>query len=158
MEITIKGYKVQIDEEDYERVTSLKWWVQIAHGNVYFYHKFWNPEKTHKHNVSLQRFLLGLQPHDKRQGDHINGNTLDNRRSNLRICTIAENTRNMKRHKSNQTGFKGIQLNKKSGKYIARICVNLKQIHLGYFSTPEEAHTAYCEASKKYHGEYGRTE
>lgn len=71
--------------------------------------------------------------------DHINGNCLDNRKSNLRICTISDNMYNTYRQRNNSTGVrKHIQ----KGKYIsyqAYISINNKQINLGYFDTKEKA-------------------
>jgi hypothetical protein len=88
--------------------------------------------------------------------DHINGNTLDNRKANLRICTRAENNCNIKRRKNNTSGYKGVSFDKRKKKWSAYISKNYKHYFLGYFVTPEEAYIAYCKASKKYHGEYGR--
>ena len=160
-EIDIKGHKVLIDDEDFDRVTALKWWVDksniVKRGLVYFYHSF-KIENGKKYDQSLQRFILGLERRDGFQGDHINGDTLDNRRCNLRKCTVAENTQNAKIHKNNTTGYKGVHLHKPTNKYVARIGINNMRILLGYFNTAEEAYAAYCEASKKYHGDFGRIE
>ena len=90
--------------------------------------------------------------------DHINGDTLDNRKCNLRICTQADNIKNRKKDIDNSSGYKGVNWSKSNKKYLARICVNKKIIYLGYHATAELAYSAYCEASKKYHGEYGRLE
>lgn len=160
-ELDIKGYKVLLDDEDYDRVAALKWYVDKStikkRGKVYFYHGFYYDKKK-KYSMSLQRFLLNLPRGDSLLGDHINGDTLDNRRCNLRACTVAENTQNMKMPRTNTIGLKGVSFFKPNGKYRARICVDNKQRLLGYFSTPEEAHEAYCKASKELHGEFGRTE
>lgn len=88
--------------------------------------------------------------------DHKNGDKLDNRRSNLRLATHSQNMQN--RHVSTlkkSTQYKGVS---KSSRYrwTATIKVNGKQISLGNFDTPEEAHAAYCEAAAKYHGEFAR--
>lgn len=85
--------------------------------------------------------------------DHINRNPEDNRIVNLREATRAENNRNAK--KKNRTGFRGVSLHE-SGKYMSKIRNGEKSIYLGVFNTAEEAHAAYAEASKLYHGEYGR--
>lgn len=161
MEIDLHGYKVQIDADDYDRVMALKWWLdrgQIKKRNkIYFYHSFY--VSRHKTcNVALHRFILGLSHKDGYLCDHINGDTLDNRKCNLRKCTNTENSRNAKRPVTNTTGYKGVYLNKPTNKYVARITVDNKKILLGYYSDPKEAYTAYCEASKKYHGEFSRTE
>ena len=76
--------------------------------------------------------------------DHINGSRDDNRITNLRDVTNQEN-------QFNQTKARGYRLDKRSGKYKARICLNKKEIHLGYFSTEQEAKEAYLQAKIKYH-------
>ena len=97
-----------------------------------------------------------LSPPDDKEVDHINGDGLDNRLANLRIVSREQNQRNSKRRSDNTSGFKGVSLHGKSGKWQARIRIDGKQKSLGIFRTKEEAHKAYCDASKKYHGEYGR--
>jgi hypothetical protein len=57
-------------------------------------------------------------------------------------------------HRDNQFGLKGIKRSKHGKKWQARIQVDKKTIHLGAFSTPEEAHQAYCDAAFKYFGEF----
>lgn len=88
--------------------------------------------------------------------DHINGNRDDNRIENLRECGLAGNAKNRKRRRDNRTGFKGVSTDYKD-RFRATIQSDGVQIHLGMFDTAEEAHAAYVAASKKYHGEYGRT-
>ena len=112
---------------------------------------------TGKKVESLHRFLL--DPPSDMHVDHINGNSLDNRLSNLRICTHAENMRNRKMHKNNKCGMKGIYLDHSPGcanKYRAQIRVDGKKINLGRFSSKEDAYSAYKLAARKYHGEFAR--
>lgn len=89
--------------------------------------------------------------------DHINGNGLDNRRENLRLCTHAQNLQNQKRKKNNTSGIKGVSWCSKSRKWDARIRLNMKQFYLGKFSSKEDAANAYAQAALKYHGEFART-
>ena len=106
--------------------------------------------------IILHRVITGVAKH--LQVDHIDGDGLNNRRSNLRLSTQAENTRNAKRRSDNASGFKGVSWRKDISKWRADIAFNKKQINLGYFDCPKEAHAAYCAASEKYHGEFGRAE
>jgi len=86
--------------------------------------------------------------------DHINGNGLDNRRSNLRVCTPSQNKMNSKTYRTNKSGFKGVSFYKRDRNWSAQITMNFKKVHLGYFSTPGLAHVAYCNAALKLHGEF----
>jgi hypothetical protein len=85
--------------------------------------------------------------------DHINGEILDNRWSNLREATKLQNQHNKKMSKSNRSGYKGVYLTKRH-KYRSRIRVNKKELFLGYYDTPEEAHDAYVTAAIKYFKEF----
>ena len=89
--------------------------------------------------------------------DHINGNPLDNRKCNLRICTNAENSRNNTLWKTSSIGLKGVQSAKANGSaqpYRARIKYNYKEIQLGTFVTKEEAGIAYDKKALELFGEF----
>jgi hypothetical protein len=90
--------------------------------------------------------------------DHIDGNPLNNRIKNLRAVTHQQNMQNMKRRTNNKTGFKGVYYFAERKKWCAQISLDSKSTHLGIFGSPEEAYAAYCAASAKYHGQYGRVE
>lgn len=75
--------------------------------------------------------------------DHINGDGLDNRRKNLRICTPSENLLNMGKNSRNTSGYKGVHFHAKLKKWRARIRVNGKPISLGVFSNKKDADKAY---------------
>jgi hypothetical protein len=109
-------------------------------------------------HVLAYLWMTGSWPAD--QIDHRNGDRWDNRWENLRPATRSENVRNRKIQKNNSNGLKGViyMPRNKNKKYTARIMVNGKSISLKYHYTAEEAHAAYVEASKKYHGEFSRTE
>ena len=90
--------------------------------------------------------------------DHINGNGLDNRRSNLRICTMSENMMNRSKTKQNSTGYKGVYDtgDSKTNPYSSKIQKNGKVYCLGHYNTPEEAARAYDAKAKELHGEYAQ--
>lgn len=138
-----------VDDEDYEMVNEYKWhyhhdsyavttWSKVA-GRVKF--------------LLMHRLILGELVRGK-VTDHINGNGLDNRRENLRVCSQSENTCNQKQSKSNTSGYKGVFLQGK--KWKTQIRINGKTHYIGYFSDKIEAARAYNEAAKKYHGEFAR--
>ena len=114
-----------------------------------------NNRKYFAHRVA---FALHYGEWPSGEVDHINGNKTDNRIQNIREATNSENMRNTGKYSTNKSGKKGVCFDKRSGRWHAQIMRDYKKIHLGYFTTPEEAHAAYCDASTKYHGEYGKTE
>lgn len=90
--------------------------------------------------------------------DHINCDKTDNRITNLRLATDPQNGWNVGLNSKNTSGYKGVTFYSLTGKWRSRITVSGQVKYLGYYDTPEEAHAAYCEAAKKYHGEFARTE
>jgi hypothetical protein len=145
--------EVLIDDEDYDKIKKYHWYVRQSHGIFYANAQIMvNYKRTTFH---IHKIIMNT----KSVVDHINGNGLDNRKCNLRICTIKQNSTNLKKCKRNISGYKGVSAiaEKNSVKYIAQITYNYKNIYLGLFDTAQKAHSAYCEASKKYHGEFGRT-
>lgn len=89
--------------------------------------------------------------------DHINCDPEDNRLENLRDVTPSQNLCNRGKTIANTSGYKGVFLDKRNGKWTAAIKFGGKYRHLGKFSDPEAAHAAYARASKRLHGQYGRT-
>jgi HNH endonuclease len=89
--------------------------------------------------------------------DHINGDPTDNRWDNLRLATNAENLRAKRAPSKAASGLRGAHKNTGTKKFRARITVDYKPIHLGYFDTREEAHAAYQNAARKYFGEFAST-
>lgn len=106
--------------------------------------------------VLMHRLILGVS--DNCVVDHIDGNPLNNVRSNLRQCTSAENSRNRRRHKNNRSGFKGVYADRRSGgrirSWTAEIKLDGKKYRLGSHKTPELAYAAYKRAAKWLHGEF----
>ena len=91
--------------------------------------------------------------------DHIDGQKDNNRIENLRRCSIAQNQRNMKKPRTNSTGFKGVYVNNGRGKpYCAQVKFNNKKYYLGSFNTKEEAKEAYDNKARELHGDFYRYE
>ena len=90
--------------------------------------------------------------------DHVDGDRKNNCFSNLRLASRSQNISNSKKSVNNTSGYKGVCFSKRDGKFVAQIKCNKKRYHLGYYNNPEEAHTAYCEAAKKFFGDYARFE
>jgi hypothetical protein len=83
--------------------------------------------------------------------DHINGNRSDDSAINLRDATRFENNRNQRLRRDNASGFKGVSMEKRTGRYRALITAGGKQQSLGYFETAELAHEAYATAAIEMH-------
>lgn len=115
--------------------------------------------KYKKKAILLSRLIMGVENNNNVYVDHINGDTLDNRRSNLRICTFSENMKNRIISRSNRTGFKGVSVFKRGNtiKYVAKIQNNKVRKNLGYYKTAEEAAKRYDDEAKMLHGNFAKT-
>lgn len=88
--------------------------------------------------------------------DHRNYNPSDNRWSNLRCASQAQNMQNRPAQKNNTSGYKGVSLHRKTGKWAAEVQANGVRRRLGLFPSPEEAHAAYTKAAREMHGDFVR--
>jgi|SRR5579859_566306 len=153
-----RGQVAMVDDEDYEWLCQWKWsafWSPSARS--FYAHRCSSRREGKTHSIYMHREILGLKHGDSRIGDHVDPEqTLDNRRSNLRIATRTENRRNSVKQRDNTSGFKGVSFHKRIGKYQAQLNINGVRKSLGYRTTPEEAHVLYREAVKLHHGEYAR--
>lgn len=149
-----KGYSTIVDSIDADLI-KYKW---NPHREKYAIRYTTTRGKSHGvfiHRIILER-KLGRGLTSGEFVDHINGVGFDNRRCNLRLASMSENNRNVGKRSNNTSGYKGIS--RDHNFWRAEIRVNGKKIYLGIYSTKEDAYAAYCEASKKYHGEFGRLE
>jgi hypothetical protein len=103
----------------------------------------------------IWRIVTGEDPLHN-QIDHIDGNRLNNKFSNLRLANNSENQQNRKAPRHNTSGFKGVNWCKRRNKWAAKIGIENRRIWIGYFDTPELAHMAYCKAAAELHGEFAR--
>lgn len=118
-------------------------------------------QETQTTTLMLHRLVMGVT-NPKVLVDHVDtSNTLDNRKSNLRLVTHIENAQNRKTRRDSSTGYKGVYrvVQKRKSKdnyhiYLAYIGIDGKHIRLGYYKTAEEAARARDKASKEYFGEY----
>ena len=154
--IKIAGHEVSVDDQDVHFLSDFHWNVR-ASGRTSYVQKALFSDGQYVGYRSLHRLIMGCP--DDMVVDHINGDGLDNRRANLRICTAAQNTRNRKVNRNSASGFKGVELStapRTNNPWRARITVDGRRISLGSYPTPEEAYAAYCRAAKKMHGEFAR--
>lgn len=152
---TIKLTKNQIalvDDEDYIYLSKHSWIAANCPTNLNFYAQ----RQTNKKTVKMHRLIMNC-PADK-QIDHINGNTLDNRKLNLRIVAHQDNAKNRRHQKGAMFPYKGIMLlaRVKTKPYGARITVNGKTLFLGTFATIKEAAKSYNIAALEHFGEFAK--
>ena len=147
-----QGYYALVDDKDFEWLSELKWSVNRKRHSLYAQHA---KMRSGKGKIFYMHRLIMNAPKGK-QVDHINGNTLDNTRSNLRICSSSENLCNRKAPRQNTSGFKGVSWFERDKKWRARIGAKCKQKTIGYFDTKEEAAKAYDLMAKKLHGSFAR--
>jgi hypothetical protein len=133
-----------VDDEDYEYLSQWKWHA-TKHGNTYYAER-----KPNKKHCIMARIIMKCE--NDMVVDHINRDGLDNRKENLRICTIAENGRNKTKSKKTTNPYKGIQKNHL--KWTAIITYNKFTKCLGNFNSPEEAAIAYDKKARELFGEF----
>jgi len=104
--------------------------------------------------ILLHALLLGA--HAGQDVDHISGDKLDNRRSNLRLCTHQQNCFNQRKRNTNTSGYTGVSFSKRDSRYEAYIYKDARKIHLGLHESPVMAARARDQAALRYHGEYAR--
>ena len=151
---TSSGYEALIDDEDWDKIKDFAWHINKRGTNLYVVSsKFKNGKRE---NYKLHRLLLSAPP--GMQVDHIDGNSLNNHKSNLRLCTNQQNTCNSKKSFAGNPSsqYKGVCFYKKHKKWKSQIMFNYKQINLGLFSTELEAAIAYNNAAVRLHGEFAR--
>lgn len=145
-----------VDDDWYEILSRRKW-----HANNKKRRNFYAFTNTSMKNGSQRTIIsmhrLIMNPPKNKQVDHINGNTLDNRICNLRVCTNAENRKNGGKYFGKYSSkYKGVCWCKRDKIWKAEIKANSKHIYIGSFNNERQAMLAYNEAAKKYHGEFAR--
>ncbi len=151
-----KGQFAIVDAEDFEALNKFKWYYRPGQRkDGYAVRSIWLDWRKGKLlTFRLHREIIGAKAGEL--VDHINGDTLDCRKSNLRICSHAQNMKNQAKRVTNLSGYKGVTWNKRFKKFQARIGSNGKYRSLGYYMDPKEAALAYDNAAEKYHGEFAR--
>lgn len=137
--------KAIVDNEDFYYLNNFKW---QYHNKNYAVHHIRN-----RKSILMHRFIMNISD-PKVEIDHINHNGLDNRKSNLRICSNRQNHYNSKIRKDNKSGFKGVYFHKVSKKWEVRIKFNGRKLYLGQFKSKLDAAKKYNDAAKIYYGEF----
>ncbi len=143
-----------VDDDDYDFLSQWKWCPVQQKISPYARRAVVNPKGvTPKLTVYSMHRVIMCAPKGMFV-DHINGNTLDNRRANLRTCTQQENTRNQRKQAGKSSVYKGVHLETRLGRYRAQIRVNGKRKFLGYFISEIDAALAYDRAAIEFFGEF----
>lgn len=143
----------QVDDEDFESCAMYNWIAKVNKKNIYAIS--FDPFIKTTTSLSMHRIILDVK--DPRVlVHHIDGNGLNNQKSNLRLCTPSQNCHNSKLRHDSSTGFKGVCFQKTSKKFISHIKINHKKIHIGLFNTAIEAARARDLKAKELHGEFAR--
>ena len=143
---------VLIDDCMYDELNRYKWYLSKYRNYATRSHT----AKGKKNTIYMHRIILGLSFKDKKHSDHINGNGLDNRFSNLRICTNQQNMYNKGISSRNTSGFKGVCWKTRDEKWESKITKEGKRIALGHYDCPVEAAKSYNKAAIKYHGKFAK--
>ena len=140
---TSNGEEFYFDLEDYDKIKNYTWFI-----NSRGYVVTTLNNQSRKNSLGMHQLLMGIGC------DHKNRNPRNNKKSNLRVCTQAENTRNRTIQSNNTSGFIGVSEVKRNKKWIAYIGINGKTKRLGTYTDKEEAIKARLEAEAKYFGEF----
>ena len=143
-----------VDPEDYERLSKYEWEARRARNSPFYAaRQDMNPSTRKYQLVFMHREIIEIG--EGLFADHINHNTFDNRKANLRPATQTQNNRNRRKFAGQSNSkYKGVYWKKHIKKWVAQIGVNRKVIHLGCFEKEKDAARAYDEGAKKYHGEF----
>jgi len=145
-----RGQVAIVDDDDFEKFGRFKFQaIPCLTGGGYYANGHFNGKKRFLH-----REIMG-SPKGLRV-DHKNGDKLDCRKENLRVCTVAQNAMNRKgAQKNSKTGVRGVSPHRDGKRFTAAIGFGNRMIILGHFDTVKEASKSYADANKKYFGEFG---
>lgn len=142
--LTNGGFSI-CDANDFDRISQFNWF-SVKDGNIAYAMRGERGRLVRMHSEILGHKFI----------DHINGDGLDNRRSNLRAATASQNGMNRGKFAKSHSKFKGVTFSKKDNKWTSRIKANGKRISLGYFRDEMAAAIAYNNAAIKFFGPFAR--
>lgn len=147
---------ILIDKEDYERLIGNGWSLSLTeHGYIFCNKYLGKKDGKYKYERKYLHALIMGTPKGLFT-DHINGNRLDNRKKNLRICSAGQNTYNMKSNHGTSSSHKGVYKHSVNNRWIAQIRKAGKTEYLGSFKTEKEAALTYNRRAVELHGDFAR--
>ena len=149
-----RGYIAIVDADDFERLIKHKWHVITPDNKrAYACRGVWDPEqKKMVGHIYMHREITGAKENDL--VDHINHDTLDNRKENLRLTDDFGNAQNITLQSNNTSGCTGVNWDQKTKKWMARITIDCKGKFLGYFDRKEDAIREREKAELEHYGEF----
>jgi hypothetical protein len=154
-----QGKVALVDDEDFDYINQWKWYL-AKRGHLSYGVRNYRPTGDRGPHILLlmHRVLLERRGADLtgREIDHVDGDGLNNLRSNLRLATRSENSRNSNKRVTSTSPYKGVTYSARHGQWVAQIHIDGKRMHCGYHHTPEEAASAYNRAAVKYFGEFAK--
>ena|SRR3990167_1812801 len=138
-----------IDDEDFPIISKYKWFA--FHSGKRLKYALSTSRSFSGEKIFMHRLILGFP---EKQIDHINCDGLDNRKSNLRLCTSQQNKWNQRKREIGSSRFRGVRKSSKSNSWQAGITVSYKRMHLGSYKSEEDAARVYDRAANKYYGEF----
>lgn len=149
-----QGKIALVDDQDYDELMKYKWCADKVREKWYATRGVWDPMTKTTRKVRMHQVIMKDAYNEHRQyTDHINTDTLDNRRCNLRVCTNSENMRNC-RKKNNTSGYHGVSWDKSKKKWVAQIGFQWLHIFIGRYNDIKEAGRAVDKKAKELYGEY----
>jgi hypothetical protein len=142
-----RGMIALVDDEDAPRVLEGPKWRAVPDHRTYYAQRYRRREDGVKTTIKMHALITGQSG-----TDHINGNGLDNRRSNLRVATVAQNLWNQGLRVDNTSGYKGVYPTGR--RWRSKIVVAGKRFELGVFDDPADAARAYDQAAREHFGEF----
>jgi len=136
-----QGKIALVDDEDFEELNKSKWCAQKI-GNTYYAGRNISFNGKRK-NIRMHTEILGTVPN--LQTDHVDGNGLNNQKSNLRLVTVRQNSQN-RTNQVRSSLYPGVSWDKRDEKWGARISINGRSKNLGLFKLERDAFNAYCKA------------
>jgi hypothetical protein len=139
-----------VDEDDFIKLNRYKWHYNVKRKGDQGYAQ----RKSKNKIIYMHDFIVNCPPN--KIVDHKDGDSLNNKKENLRICTQTNNMMNKSIMSNNKSGYKGVHFHKQTGKWRAQIKVKGKIKSLGLFDNPEDASKIRNKAAKLYHGEFAK--
>lgn len=149
-----QGKFALVDDKDYPFLIKWKWYAHKSRNGFVAFRSLKSHERKLGVTMLMHRVIMDCP--EGKEVDHKDFNTLNNQRSNLRVCSTSQNCQNRRKSAVNTSGYKGVVLDKRYNKWVTRIKKDRKMIYLGSFKDKEVAALVYDNAARQIHGEFAK--